>query len=148
MRRTFPSSRTDPELYPGLRILLTYMIRHGQTAWNAEGRLQGQKDIPLNDTGRAQAAGNGRALKAILRDTVSDFDFVASPLGRTRETMELLRGAMGLDPSAYRTDPRLVEVSFGDWEGHTLPELTALDAGPRRGARALQMELHPAGRRR
>ena len=103
--------------------MLIYMIRHGQTAWNAEGRLQGQKDIPLNDTGRSQAAGNGHALKGILGDTVSDFDFVASPLGRTRETMEILRRAMGLPPLAYRTDPRLVEVSFGDWEGHTLAEL-------------------------
>jgi broad specificity phosphatase PhoE len=101
------------------------MIRHGQTAWNAEGRLQGQKDIPLNDTGRKQAAGNGSALKSILGETVSDFDFVASPLGRTRETMEILRRAMGLAPLAYRTDPRLVEVSFGDWEGHTLAELAA-----------------------
>jgi broad specificity phosphatase PhoE len=101
------------------------MIRHGQTAWNAESRLQGQKDIPLNDTGRKQAAGNGHALKAILGETVSDFDFVASPLGRTRETMEILRRAMGLDPLAYRTDPRLVELSFGDWEGHTLDELKA-----------------------
>ena len=101
------------------------MIRHGQTAWNAEGRLQGQKDIPLNDTGRRQAAGNGEALKRILGETVADFDFVASPLGRTRETMEILRGAMGLDPLAYRTDPRLVELSFGDWEGHTLAELKA-----------------------
>ncbi len=101
------------------------MIRHGQTAWNAEGRLQGQKDIPLNDTGRSQAAGNGAALKRILGQTVSDYDFVASPLGRTRETMEILRRAMGLDPLAYRTDARLVEVSFGDWEGHTLPELMA-----------------------
>jgi probable phosphoglycerate mutase len=110
----------------GARILLIYMIRHGQTAWNAEGRLQGQKDIPLNDTGRRQAAGNGKALKGILGERAAEFDFVASPLGRTRETMELLRGAMGLDPLAYRTDPRLIEVSFGDWEGHTLPELAAL----------------------
>ncbi len=100
------------------------MIRHGQTDWNAEGRLQGQRDIPLNETGRAQAAGNGRALKALLGETVSGFDFVASPLGRTRETMEILRGAMDLPPLAYRTDPRLLEVSFGDWEGHTLAELT------------------------
>ncbi|WLR93478.1 histidine phosphatase family protein [Shinella zoogloeoides] len=103
--------------------MLIYMIRHGQTAWNAEGRLQGQKDIPLNDTGRQQAAGNGLALKGILGKTVSDFDFVASPLGRTRETMEILRRAMDLPPLAYRTDPRLVELSFGDWEGHTLAEL-------------------------
>lgn len=103
--------------------MLVYMIRHGQTDWNAEGRLQGQKDIPLNATGRQQASGNGLALKRILGETAAHFDYVASPLGRTRETMELVRAAMGLDPLAYRTDERLVEVSFGDWEGFTISEL-------------------------
>jgi probable phosphoglycerate mutase len=103
--------------------VLIYVIRHGQTDWNAESRLQGQKDIPLNDTGRQQATGNGLALGAILGADAAQFDFVASPLGRTRETMERLRRAMGLDPTAYRTDDRLKEVSFGDWEGFTLPEL-------------------------
>nr|WP_207207557.1 histidine phosphatase family protein [Ensifer canadensis] len=102
---------------------MIYVIRHGQTDWNAESRLQGQKDIPLNDTGRQQATGNGLALGAILGADAAQFDFVASPLGRTRETMERLRRAMGLDPTAYRTDDRLKEVSFGDWEGFTLPEL-------------------------
>lgn len=103
--------------------MLIYVIRHGQTDWNAESRLQGQKDIPLNDTGRQQATGNGVALGAILGADAAEFDFVASPLGRTRETMERLRRAMGLDPALYRTDDRLKEVSFGDWEGFTLPEL-------------------------
>lgn len=103
--------------------MLVYMIRHGQTDWNAEGRLQGQKDIPLNDVGRQQASNNGKALKALLGAAASDFDYVASPLGRTRETMELVRAAMGFDPLAYRTDERLVEVSFGDWEGFTISEL-------------------------
>ncbi len=103
--------------------MLIYVIRHGQTDWNAESRLQGQKDIPLNDTGRQQATGNGVALGAILGADAEQFDFVASPLGRTRETMERLRQAMGLDPILYRTDDRLKEVSFGDWEGFTLPEL-------------------------
>nr|WP_210264442.1 histidine phosphatase family protein [Ensifer adhaerens] len=102
---------------------MIYVIRHGQTDWNAESRLQGQKDIPLNDTGRQQATGNGMALAAILGGDAAQFDFVASPLGRTRETMERLRRAMGLDPTLYRTDDRLKEVSFGDWEGFTLPEL-------------------------
>lgn len=105
--------------------MLVYVIRHGQTDWNAEHRLQGQKDIPLNDLGRAQAAGNGRLLKAILGEKIHDFDYVASPLSRTRETMELLRQAMGLNPKSYRLDERLVEVSFGDWEGYTIPEIEA-----------------------
>lgn len=103
--------------------MLVYVIRHGQTDWNAIRRLQGQKDIPLNDFGRQQAVGNGVLLARLLGEQAKDFDYVASPLGRTRETMELMRGAMGLDPRAYRTDGRLIEVSFGDWEGHTMPEL-------------------------
>lgn len=111
---------------PGVNAVLIYMVRHGQTDWNAESRLQGQKDIPLNDIGRQQATGNGAALKRILGSSAPEFDFVASPLGRTRETMERLRRAMGLDPDAYRTDERLKEVSFGDWEGYTLPELKRL----------------------
>ncbi len=102
------------------------MIRHGQTDWNAQIRLQGQKDIPLNDTGRGQASGNGRKLAELLGDAASAYEFVASPLGRTRETMERLRTAMGLAPLAYRTDARLKELSFGDWEGYTLEELEAV----------------------
>lgn len=102
-----------------------YVIRHGQTDWNAEGRMQGQRDIPLNSTGRAQAIENGRALKALLGDAAAAYDYVASPLFRTRETMERLRAAMGLDPRGYTTDARLVEVSFGDWEGFTIAELAA-----------------------
>jgi len=108
--------------------VLIYVIRHGQTDWNAERRLQGQKDIPINAIGRDQAKQNGIALAAILKGEDAEFDFVASPLGRTRETMEIVRSAMGLPPGEYRTDERLVEVSFGDWEGHTLKQLRASQA--------------------
>jgi probable phosphoglycerate mutase len=102
------------------------MIRHGQTDWNAEGRMQGQKDIGLNDTGRRQATDNGRKLARILGQSAAEFDFVSSPLGRTRDTMERLRSAMGLAPGDYRLDERLKELSFGDWEGSTLQELARL----------------------
>lgn len=103
--------------------MLIYMIRHGQTDWNAEHRFQGQKDIPLNDRGRGQATGNGEALRRLLGSSAEDFAYVSSPLGRTRETMERLRTAMGLAPLAYSTDDRLKEVCFGAWEGLTVPEL-------------------------
>lgn len=102
------------------------MIRHGQTDWNAEGRLQGQKDIGLNDKGRAQARHNGATLRMLVGERTGEFDFVASPLSRTRETMQIARREMGLDPLGYRTDERLVELSFGDWEGHTLAEIRAV----------------------
>ena len=105
--------------------LTHFLIRHGQTDWNAELRLQGQHDIPLNDLGRRQATENGRKLAGIAGDLAA-FAFVSSPLGRTRETMERLREEAGLDPLNYQTDPRLVEICFGDWEGHTLDEIGAV----------------------
>lgn len=104
--------------------MLIYAIRHGQTDWNAEDRFQGARDIPLNDVGRAQARGNGRRLAEELGSAITDFDFVASPLGRTRETMELIRAELGLQVSDYRTDDRIIEVCFGDWETRTLEELS------------------------
>ncbi|MCJ8517545.1 putative phosphoglycerate mutase [Pseudorhizobium tarimense] len=103
--------------------MLIYMIRHGQTDWNAEGRLQGQKDISLNALGRVQASRNGEMLLRVPGSDIAGFDFVSSPLSRTRETMERLRGAMGLNPDDYRIDERLLELSFGDWEGQTLEEV-------------------------
>jgi broad specificity phosphatase PhoE len=105
-----------------------YYIRHGETDWNVEGRLQGQCDIPINAKGRTQADLCGGILRDLLaRDAINpaSLDFVSSPLGRTRETMERLRAVLQLDPATYRTDPRLTEVSFGQWEGFTLAELGA-----------------------
>lgn len=107
---------------------LIYFVRHGQTAWNAEQRLQGQADTDINALGREQADRNGARLAELIGDPQS-FDFVASPLRRTRETMERARKAMGLDPMAYRTDEQLVEVHFGDWQGYTFAELDALAPG-------------------
>jgi len=114
---------------------LVYFVRHGQTDWNAEHRLQGQADIELNAVGRAQAARNGRRLAELIAEPAS-FDFVASPLGRTRETMALARAAMGLPRDGYRVDSRLIEVNFGDWQGYTLAELDRINPGSS-GARAL-----------
>jgi broad specificity phosphatase PhoE len=107
---------------------LFYFIRHGETDWNAEGRLQGQRDTPLNKVGLAQAVRCGDILRDLLACDQRDpggFDYVASPLSRARKTMELVRAELGLDPSGYRTDARLAELSFGRWEGFTFAELKA-----------------------
>lgn len=101
---------------------IAYFVRHGQTDWNAEGRLQGQADTDLNALGRSQADRNGRRLAELI-SRPDMFDFVSSPLRRTRETMERLRVAMGLEASGYRIDPRLKEIHFGDWQGSTYAEL-------------------------
>ncbi|HWL31831.1 MAG TPA: histidine phosphatase family protein [Xanthobacteraceae bacterium] len=110
---------------------ILYFVRHGETDWNRERRLQGQHDIPLNDLGRAQAARCGVVLRGLLerhRRAADGLDFVSSPLGRARETMELMRAGLGLQPQAYRTDIRLMEMSFGRWEGFTFAELQAREA--------------------
>jgi broad specificity phosphatase PhoE len=102
---------------------LLFYIRHGETDWNTESRLQGQRDIPINAKGRVQARHCGEVLRDLIAREDGGFDFVASPLGRARETMEIARAALGLDPQAYRIDERLKEISFGEWEGFTLAEL-------------------------
>ncbi|MEO0384939.1 MAG: histidine phosphatase family protein [Pseudomonadota bacterium] len=106
-------------------------IRHGQTDWNKEGRLQGGQDIPINETGTWQATRNGRRLKGVFEDEafkLEDFTFVASPLGRCIRTMGLVRQGLDLDPDAgFERDDRLREITFGQWEGKTFDDLQALD---------------------
>ncbi len=108
-----------------------YYIRHGETDWNVAGRLQGRHDVALNSQGRAQARHCGEILRDLFiregRDP-ADLDYVSSPLGRSRITMELVRGALALDVHAYRVDACLAEISFGDWEGRTLAQLRVSDA--------------------
>src|SRR4051794_24876302 len=107
-----------------------YYIRHGETAWNAVGRLQGAQDIPLNELGRRQAAAAGSILGDLLARDGRDqaqLSFVASPLGRARATMELARGALGLPPNDYAIDARLREIAYGAWEGSTLAEAQLAD---------------------
>lgn len=107
---------------------IIYFSRHGETDWNVSQRVQGQMDIDINAHGRTQADRNGDMLKSLI-GKAEGFDFVASPLRRTRETMERIRSRMGLDPLAYRTDPLLMEVHFGDWQGHMMEEFEAAGVG-------------------
>jgi broad specificity phosphatase PhoE len=112
-------------------------VRHGETAYNAENRLQGQLDIPLNARGRDQARSIGKALLAEAGVAITEMDAAgavfASPLTRARETMDIVRDAMGLEPGVYKLDARLKELSFGAWEGMTWREVEARDP---RGVRA------------
>ena len=105
-----------------------YIARHGQTGWNATARVQGQAEADLNETGRRQAAQNGRTLARLVPDP-SGFRFIASPMRRTRETMEIIRETMGLPRDGYELEPRIVEVHFGDWQGFTFAELEAANPG-------------------
>jgi probable phosphoglycerate mutase len=109
-----------------------YYVRHGETDCNVQQRLQGRRDTVLNDRGRQQSMDCGELLRDLFaRDgrRADDFSYVSSPLKRARETMEILRATLGLDPQSYDIDARLMEISYGEWEGSTLPEIEARSPG-------------------
>jgi probable phosphoglycerate mutase len=100
---------------------LLYLARHGETDWNAQMRWQGHTDVPLNETGRAQA----RALAQSLRST-GLAGVVASDLSRAHETARIVAVELGL-AVAY-VDPGLRERAFGVFEGLTREECETLHA--------------------
>ena len=115
---------TSAALRPGVSL---YLIRHGQTDWNKAARYQGQTDIALNDTGRAQAHRNGLILRQLLPD-IARADFVSSPLSRAVETTEIVLKSLGIEGVSYRLEPELKELHYGHWEGHLASDLTTTDA--------------------
>jgi broad specificity phosphatase PhoE len=96
-----------------------YLARHGQTAYNAEGRFQGQGPVPLDETGRAQAQE--------LAEQAAAYEFASlwcSPLRRARETADVVARRIGVEP---REDSRLMETDAGDWTDRTFAEVQAED---------------------
>jgi alpha-ribazole phosphatase len=91
------------------------LVRHGQTAWNAQKRYQGQSDVPMDETGLAQA----KALAAHFADDKPDAIY-SSDLQRARDTAEVIARAAGL---RFTRDPRLRECSYGRWEAMTYKEI-------------------------
>src|ERR1700704_4943984 len=87
------------------------LVRHGETDWNAEGKLQGHTDRPLNDHGRRQAQALAERLAGNSIDAV-----YASDLSRARETAEMVGEKLGLP---VLVDPDLREKNWGNWEGLT-----------------------------
>ena len=125
-----------------------YFLRHGETEWNALGRLQGTRDIPLNARGRGQAVHAAGVLADLFARDGKDraaLPYVSSPLGRARQTMELARGELDLPPADYSLDDRLREIGYGVWEGLTLAQSEASD--PEVYARRLadKWTIAPAG---
>jgi probable phosphoglycerate mutase len=101
-----------------------YLLRHGQTEFNAERRMQGHCDSALTAAGQQQA----RAMGATLRDEIghpADWQVLASPLGRAMQTAQLVCEELGLPSSAIVAEPRLIEVCFGEWEMQQVDELHA-----------------------
>lgn len=99
-------------------MTLLYLVRHGETDWNRARRVQGSTDIPLNDTGRAQATATGRLLATRNWDLV-----LASPLSRAFETATIIAGEIGI--ADVVANPRLVERQYGEAEGLDHDEIDA-----------------------
>ncbi len=111
---------------------MIYLVRHGQTAFNAEGRIQGAKDSALTALGVEQARRVGKFLGGVVP---VETRIIASPRGRTQHTAQLIREASGLG-AQIETDERLAEISLGDWDGMLKDDIRAqspdYDAGERR----------------
>jgi probable phosphoglycerate mutase len=106
---------------------LIYLVRHGQTEFNQAKRLQGQWDSPLTPLGVEQARRMGTHLKRRVDDPAR-WIVIASPLGRTVATAEIIRETIGL-ASEIQLDPRVMELHVGDWEGLYHHEIEARSPG-------------------
>lgn len=100
-----------------------FLFRHGETEWNAAGRIQGRLDSPLTTRGRQQAHAMGLALKATAGAACAQILIYASPLGRVRETVTLAAEAAGIDAAGCRFEDRLREITWGQWDGMTRAEI-------------------------
>lgn len=102
------------------------LIRHGETQWNVEGRLQGGQDAPLTLNGFRQIC----AVAENIRDVWSDLlvggavSYLSSPLGRARQTASILSDCWGIRYSGFRFYDAIKERNYGSWEGRTLSEVS------------------------
>ncbi|AZI89000.1 phosphoglycerate mutase GpmB [Kosakonia sp. CCTCC M2018092] len=105
-------------------MLQVYLVRHGETLWNAERRIQGQSDSPLTDKGETQARQVAERAKALGITHI-----ITSDLGRTRRTAEIIADICGCDVTL---EPRLRELNMGVLERRPLDSLTEEEEGWRR----------------
>jgi len=105
-----------------------FIVRHGETDWNIIERLQGRRDSPLTLRGREQARLVGVALAAELTGAES-YMVYASPQGRVQATLELAQAGFASPPARYVEDQRLVEITYGDWDGMSRAEIEAAHPG-------------------
>lgn len=101
-----------------------YFVRHGETTWNLEGRMQGHLDAPLTARGLREARRDGAALRALI-EADPPYALIFSPMGRTRETAKIICEETRPHVREERSDLRLREVSWGEWDGLTIAEIKA-----------------------
>ena len=101
---------------------IIYLLRHGETQFNTQGRYQGVLDSPLTDVGIEQVRQNADMLKSLIGNP-NDWKVVSSPLGRALKSTEIICEAIGYDVKNVAKDSRLTEVDVGDWAGLTTKEI-------------------------
>lgn len=101
---------------------MIFLVRHGETQWNAESRRQGRGDSVLTENGIAQSRAVARQLKTHVTDQ-SEITVITSPAGRSRRTAVIIAEELGIDPNRIRIATQLEEMDFGDWTGLTDQEI-------------------------
>jgi len=99
-----------------------YLLRHGETVLNTQGRYQGQLDSPLTDVGMEQVQQNADMLKNLIGNA-QEWKVFSSPLGRALQSAEIICQTIGYDVNKVEKDARLAEVAVGDWAGLTTKEI-------------------------
>jgi broad specificity phosphatase PhoE len=103
---------------------IIYLLRHGETQWNTESRLQGHLDSPLTEKGCYQASHNGSRLNNLLAANPAIY---SSPLGRCIETARIVASKIGVNETTIKKDERLKELNYGHWEGRIKSEIQNSD---------------------
>lgn len=117
LSRPGPDGLSSPRIRSVATAMTCFLlVRHGQTEWNRHEHFRGRIDIPLNETGRAQAAATARR----IAETWQPVAVYTSPLGRAYETATFIARAMGLVPAIH---PGLNDIDYGDWHGLTPAEV-------------------------
>lgn len=101
---------------------IIYLLRHGETIFNSQGRYQGELDSPLTDLGIDQVRQNADMLKSIIGNP-DEWKVVSSPLGRAIQSTKIICETIGYDFKKIDTDERLSEVAVGAWAGLTMKEI-------------------------
>jgi broad specificity phosphatase PhoE len=103
-----------------------YLVRHGQTEFNRERRIQGHVDSPLTELGVRQAKAVGRLLRDLIRDPAG-WRIISSPLGRARATAQIIAGKLAKASGTLpvELDPRIQEMSWGSHDGRLRSEIEA-----------------------
>jgi broad specificity phosphatase PhoE len=99
-----------------------YLLRHGETEYNTQGRYQGELDSPLTEAGIHQVQQNALMLKSLIGDP-NEWKIVSSPLGRAMQSTEIICETIGFDLKNVKKDDRLTEVAVGQWAGLTTKEI-------------------------